>query len=278
MQLKIVQEVLPPTNSIWDACIKEATQKNTYLRFKSIPAFEAVLPRNSSEHTVIEEQKQSGFNSSSNKVNSEPLESRFANASVKPTNEKRSYALPIFIVIIVLGFVGFYFSMNGGNDSYGNSDDDNDGVINSIDLCPNEWGNDHLGCEIVQDTTSSSLANYGEENQNTYKYVFFENNSSTAVWLSVAYLNSNKWGSKGWYKVEKGSFYRWTLPEGYLINKIYWYAKGENGEEWANSNGYPFCVTSSESFNFLPQGNCEIEQRFHELVLTGEKTYQSLSN
>jgi serine/threonine-protein kinase len=53
MQLKIVHEDLPYTNSIWDACIKGATYKNTQLRFKSIAAFESGLPGSSSEHTII---------------------------------------------------------------------------------------------------------------------------------------------------------------------------------------------------------------------------------
>ena len=54
MQQKIVQEDLPPTNTMWDACIKGATHKNNQFRFQSIAAFESELLGSSSEHTIID--------------------------------------------------------------------------------------------------------------------------------------------------------------------------------------------------------------------------------
>ena len=196
MQLKIVQEDLPPTNSIWDNCIKEATQKNTYLRFKSISAFEGALPGHSSEHTVIEEQKPSGSNSTDKRGNSEPLENRFAQASVKTTSEKRSYALPILIVLIAIGAIGFYRYSNSGyryepangtsdqaNSSYSDNrvqvaaivDDCSENVCNVITLINQDSPFYYSCCDFM--IINGAREYFKSDNEFDWDYISLKNNN-----------------------------------------------------------------------------------------------------
>jgi len=177
MQLKIVQEDLPPTNSIWDNCIKEATQKNTYLRFKSISAFEAALRGNSSEHTVIEEQKPSGSNSSDNRGNSEPLENRFEQASVKPTSEKRSYALPILIIAFMIGLISLY--------RYNQSENDFSSIQNSENNYASENSNYYNRDSLVELVNLYITDNRHNQAINVLNELIDYNSQDELIWFTL---------------------------------------------------------------------------------------------
>jgi serine/threonine protein kinase len=122
MQLKIVQEDLPHTNSIWDACIKEATQKNTYLRFKSISAFENAFSvsqnkkvdadiLNSADVTQIDSSSTISNSASFDKPSANKIDKAVNSAKHVEVNQKNRINRSTFIVIgALLLSVIVYFS------------------------------------------------------------------------------------------------------------------------------------------------------------------------
>jgi serine/threonine protein kinase len=122
MQLKIVQEDLPHTNSIWDACIKEATQKNTYLRFKSISAFENAFSvsqnkkvdadiLNSADVTQIDSSSTISNSASFDKPSANKIDKAVNSAKHVEVNQKNRINRSTFLVIgALLLSVIVYFS------------------------------------------------------------------------------------------------------------------------------------------------------------------------
>jgi serine/threonine protein kinase len=288
LQLKIVQDDLPLTNTVWDNCIKEATHKNIYLRFKSITAFQSSLPGNASEHTVIDEQKQTGFSGSPVKEKSETLESRFQNSSTKANDEKRSYALPLVIILIVVGLIGLYRYSNSGYNYSSIQDSDGDGVLDSKDLCPYEAGNDQWGCpeqdqdhDGVSDKNDKCPNQVGNDPNGCYYYkeVAFTNNSTDEALICVAYLHNDVWSVKGYYPIEAGKEFTFDLPYQFSGNEFFWYAQVNDDVQWSGTDRY-FKIDDYDAFTvennrFIEGGGNPIKRGFYKLNLTSEKTMQS---
>jgi serine/threonine protein kinase len=112
MQLKIVQEVLPPTNSIWDACIKEATQKNTFLRFKNIESFEVAISLNLRDETTIVDKSHKARNDNNDVQNIKVAENSDININSQLNRIKYPILyclLPAIAVYLYFFYIYFYY-------------------------------------------------------------------------------------------------------------------------------------------------------------------------
>jgi serine/threonine protein kinase len=105
MQLKIVQEDLPPTNSIWDACVKEATQKNTFLRFKNIESFEVAISLNLHDETTIVDKSHKARNDDNDVQNIKVAE----NSDININSQQNRIKYPILYCLLPAIAVYLYF-------------------------------------------------------------------------------------------------------------------------------------------------------------------------
>jgi serine/threonine protein kinase len=108
MQFKIVQEDLPSTKTIWDNCIKAATQKNLNQRIKSTEAFRLNLPGIESEQTIVDVEKRTKLYDANVNSTSKIKGSENKTVTSAPINKKI-----LFIgCLILIGFVVFNIYQN----------------------------------------------------------------------------------------------------------------------------------------------------------------------
>jgi serine/threonine protein kinase len=105
LQLKIVQDDLPLTNSVWDNCIKEATHKNIYLRFKNIGSFEIAISRNLQDQTIIEDK---AYNSANNNHNAQNIKVD-ENSDININSQQNRIKYPILYCLLPAIAVYLYF-------------------------------------------------------------------------------------------------------------------------------------------------------------------------
>ncbi len=184
IQVSILKEVLPLTNSKWDKVIQKATQKEETKRFQS--EYEFLLALDSKE-IVVDDFKRNIDNEKNDLTNI------LFNKGTKECYKAFIFSSFGFVFLIV--FIFFFIKDNDiDNDGFtddkdncpnkygllnGCPDRDKDGFIDSLDICPNRFGT-NCGCEII-DTLE------------------FRNTTGRHVDFSLAYmdLKTNKFISEG---------------------------------------------------------------------------------
>jgi serine/threonine protein kinase len=124
LQLMIVQEVLPLTNTHWDLIIQKATQKDSSLRYKSCDFWQSEIEnltgRNNSQSNKTKIDNASNFRNVNSLTNSQ--KAKYAANSKQDKKERKSYfnLKTVSIGIGILLFIGiliiFNFSKDGAGD------------------------------------------------------------------------------------------------------------------------------------------------------------------
>lgn len=181
---------------------------------------------------------------------------------------KSSYSL-IYIILILIAALSYYYVVyepkhrDSNDDGIADvSDTDNDGILDSVDLCPEQTGNSPDGCLNP-------------------KYVKFNNDTRKDAYLSIAYMHEGVWITEGWYTVKSKNSYTYELPVNYKGKQVYWFVDNSNGEEWSGNDKF-FTVEKYgktgfkvKGGKFVKDGNgIKVKKGFYKLKLNGETTNQ----
>ena len=83
------------------------------------------------------------------------------------------------------------------------------------------------------------------------------------------------WRSIGWYKINSGGIYTYTLPIDFTDDKIYWYVQTSGmSKEWSGNDG-EFCINPTDAFDLNSSAGCASSKGFYKLALNGDYTYQA---
>jgi serine/threonine protein kinase len=247
IQVKIVQEKLPKTNTKWDEYIQIATSKEESLRVRFIDLlglqnseFKAKKDFNDIEETKIEEV---------NNKNDSEISSRY--------RKIRFWIISAILSIIILG-IGMFL----------NTDSDNDGFKDMFDECPNEFGNLN-GCldsdnDKIVDSLDLCPDSYGLKKSNgcpKFESITFVNKNKYNLKFVIAFvdINSKDYQIDGHYEIKPFESFEYPLPKNYSYDKIYLRAflEDENGTPfvwWGDESEYEFCYSEDnilETYNSI---------------------------
>ena len=221
LQLKIVNEPLPMTGTMWDSLIQKATEKDSQHRYADISSFRSAWQkgqnnfnerRDSGDKTVIEQQ----------------LEKPVSKTVQKPAipHRKRSFVVPI-LVLLVLMVTGYFFWK--GNDitqkvelEAAILETEVEPVISSVMIGDQEWQTKNLdvgrfrnGDPIPQAISAEEWKAAGEREEPAW--CFYDNETENGKIYGKLY---------NWYAVNDE---RGLAPEGWHI---------PNDEEWRTLTDY----------------------------------------
>ncbi len=332
LQSKIVSERLEKIGNNWDALIQTCTAKEPTLRYKSIETLKAELMSSSGfsqtasnaskkedgEATMIDKNSVASNTSKENGGN----QSYVLSAAVGKGIQERSAHSPgrklrggiIAAVLIMVAASIYYFveyeprHRDSDHDGYydvvelcpleygnveGCPDEDNDGISDKDDQCPDQSGlSQFYGCpdddnDGIADNKDQCPGLKGNDPNGCFypRQLIFNNNSTTNGDLSLAYFHDGIWICVGWFNIESGETYTYSLPNQFISEEIFWYFWGVDEREWTGGDKY-FYVNNDGNSGFRSENGIFIEKDggwnervgFHKLSLTGEATEQIITD
>jgi serine/threonine protein kinase len=280
LQTKIVTENLASTNSPFDGLITKATAKNLEDRYDSCIKLKNQLLNtnlNNFESTILNEDKVSEhtvFHEEENEKNfveneiTTPLKDSAETGTIVKKKKSNNLLLSIILIVLCIGIIAVLVKLNNEKEQSEYYDYSLYNSGESSDLA-------------YADSTSVGISNSPVDSISAYnatKNVVFTNSSSLSAYLAVGFYDGGGyWRSIGWYHIPPGEDYTYNLPSDFTDNKIYWYAKDYDGNtEWAGNDG-EFCIIY-DAFDINNNQECNIKKSFRALSLTGNWTYQTLTN
>jgi uncharacterized membrane protein len=107
------------------------------------------------------------------------------------------------------------------------------------------------------------------------KYIKFNNNWGSKLYIAITYYDGNNWISHGWWTVNNSESFKYELSE-YLYDAVYVRAEAENNaNEWGNEK---FFCCINDKFQFNNKESCEYKKGFYKLKLVGDTTFQNFSH
>jgi len=251
LQLKIVNEPLLKVNAKWDQTIQKATSKIQSERLQTCLEFQNAL--NKGKKTNLDSKDKLSSNTVEDKtiLESKPLQQQPAIRKEQPKltkmppkaievqETKRSKLWYTLFLIIPILLRVIYIGIN--NDSDKSVDYDEDFPYTTDEVMPVD----------------------------TNKTVNFFNQSSTNIYLAIAYNTIGGYEVHGWYKIDVNGSIDFPLSTDY-VNEVFWYANSENGGvTWDGNN--QFCIDRNNIFDYTAIGDhpCDTVVGFRKLNETG---------